>query len=92
MDRTGSRTHDGRDGVMAEGVPARELGEADLLRELKSLHDTRHRTFRHGSLDALARHTERTAELEDEYLRRRPGREVDPARLRPAGPARRAAR
>lgn len=63
-------------------VPARDLDDQDLLRELESLHATRHETFRHGSDDALAVHTERTGELEAEYLRRRPSREVDPARTR----------
>jgi hypothetical protein len=36
----------------------------------------------HGSPDALRAHTSRTAELEDEYLRRYPERDVDPARTR----------
>lgn len=67
---------------MTEGIPARELSDEDLLRELSQLHETRHDTFRHGSDDALVRHTERTAELESDYLRRFPQREVDPERLR----------
>ncbi len=67
---------------MTEGIPARELSDEDLLRELSQLHETRHGTFRHGSDDALVRHTERTAELESDYLRRFPQREVDPERLR----------
>lgn len=67
---------------MARGVPAGELPEEDLLRELTHLHETRNRTFLHGSEDALVVHTERTAELEVEYLRRHPEREVDPMRLR----------
>jgi hypothetical protein len=72
--------------TLPTGVPPARLADEDLLRELRSLHDTRHSTFRHGSLDALAVHTERTAELEDEYLRRFPGREVDPRRLRDGVP------
>jgi uncharacterized protein DUF6158 len=64
------------------GVPAGELAEADLLRELAHIHQTRHETFLHGSGDALTVHTRRTAELEDEYLRRHPEREIDPTRLR----------
>jgi len=63
-------------------VPPAELDDEDLMRELESLHGTRHETLRHGSDDALAVHTDRTRELEEEYLRRRPGREVDPARTR----------
>ena len=67
---------------MAMGIPGAELSDEDLLRELEQLHETRHQTLRHGSDDALQRHTERLQELEQEYLRRRPGREVDPERTR----------
>jgi hypothetical protein len=66
----------------AHGVPPGELPEEDLLRELRHLHDTRHDTLRHGSADALRMHTRRTGELEAEYQRRHPEREVDPDRLR----------
>jgi len=68
--------------VNTSGVPADALSDSDLLRELKSLHDTRHTTLRHGSNESLAHHTERTIELEREYLSRHPAREVDPERLR----------
>lgn len=67
---------------LPQGVAAAELAEDDLLRELRHLHDTRHGTFLHGSAEALKTHTRRTTELEDEYLRRHPEREVDPDRLR----------
>lgn len=70
------------------GVPAASLSDDDLLRELKSLHDTRHTTLRHGSAESLAHHTERTTELEREYLGRHPEREVDPERLREGARAR----
>lgn len=63
------------------GVPASELSDPDLLRELASVHRTRHTTLRHGSDQALTHHDERTAELEQEYLERFPEREVDPERL-----------
>lgn len=63
-------------------VPAAALSHRDLLRELETLHDTRHDTLRHGSDQALMHHDARTAELEGEYLRRFPQREVDPERLR----------
>jgi hypothetical protein len=66
------------------GVEPAALSTDDLLRELRRLHETRHRTFRHGSEDALTHHDRRTAELEREYLRRFPDREVDPHRLRDA--------
>jgi hypothetical protein len=64
------------------GVRPEDLAESDLLRELQHLHETRHGTFLHGSIDALGEHTSRTAELENEYLRRHPERDVDPARTR----------
>jgi Family of unknown function (DUF6158) len=65
-----------------EGVPAERLPDDDLLRELGELHRTRVETLRHGSDQALARSTARTEELEAEYLRRFPDREIDPERLR----------
>jgi hypothetical protein len=64
------------------GVSPADLSDADLLRELYSLHETRHDTLRHGPDDALTNHSRRTDELEREYLRRFPDREVDPGRLR----------
>jgi hypothetical protein len=64
------------------GIDPRELDDDDLLRELRQLHATRTDTLLHGSDDALARHTSRTNELESEYLRRYPERDVDPGRLR----------
>jgi hypothetical protein len=71
---------------MGEGVDPAALGDGDLLRELASLHETRHGTLRHGSDAALANHTRRVNELEAEYVRRHPQREVDPDRLRDPGP------
>ena len=70
------------DWVAAPGIPAGELTDEDLLRELGELHRTRHDTLRHGSDQALTTHTERMYELEREYLHRLPDREVDPQRLR----------
>ncbi len=64
------------------GVPARQLSDEDLDRELRHLHETRNDTFLHGSEDALAFHTARTSELEDEYLRRNPDRVPDARRTR----------
>jgi hypothetical protein len=69
-------------------LPASALTEDDLLRELDSLHRTRHDTFLHASTEALVTHTERTMELEDEYLRRHPERQIDPHRLRAGARAR----
>lgn len=64
------------------GVPAEQLSDEALERELRHLHETRHDTFLHGSEDALAFHTTRTAELEAEYLRRNPDRVLDARRTR----------
>lgn len=69
--------------MSAHGGPAPEdLDDEALLQELASLHGTRHTTLRHGAPDALVAHTRRTTELEDEYLRRFPEREVDARRTR----------
>ncbi|WP_433871539.1 DUF6158 family protein [Saccharopolyspora sp. CA-218241] len=67
---------------MTIGVPGEELSDEVLRQELKHLHETRHDTFLHGSPDSLREHTARTFELEQEYLRRHPDREVDPRRTR----------
>jgi len=72
---------------MSQGIPGSDLAEVDLLRELRHLHITRNDAFLHGSADSLVTHTARTSELEDEYLRRHPEREVDPRRLRPGARA-----
>ncbi|WP_432843060.1 DUF6158 family protein [Dactylosporangium sp. CA-092794] len=69
--------------ALGAGVPAAELSDEDLARELRHLHETRDDALRHASSQALAHHDERSAELEAEYLRRFPDREVDPRRLRP---------
>lgn len=65
------------------GIDPQVLPDDVLLRELRHLHRTRHETFLHGPDDALDRHTSRTSELESEYLRRHPVRDIDPGRLRP---------
>lgn len=70
-------------------VPAVDLSEEDLLRELAHVHATRHETFLHGSTQALVVHSERQRALEEEYLRRHPEREIDPMRLRSGARARR---
>jgi hypothetical protein len=63
------------------GIPAEELSEEDLRRELAQLHATRHETFLHAPTPALEHHSERTKELELEYLRRHPEREIDQSRV-----------
>lgn len=54
------------------------------MRELEHVHSTRHEALRHAPNDALVNHTRRMRELEAEYLRRFPRREIDPHRLRAA--------
>jgi hypothetical protein len=63
---------------MNTGIPAHELSDDDLIREMRSLHRTRDDAVRHGPDDALTTHDRRTAELESEYLRRFPDREIIP--------------
>jgi hypothetical protein len=67
---------------MTFGVDPGELDDADLIRELGHLHETRLEALRHAADQALDEHTRRTAALENEYLRRWPDREIDPERLR----------
>jgi hypothetical protein len=65
------------------GIPAGELGDEDLRRDLEHLHETRHRTMLDGSESALEAHTARMLELEGEFLRRFPVEAApDPARTR----------
>ena len=52
------------------------------MKELETIHRTRHDTLLHGSNDALHAHNERMAQLEGEYLRRHPRRPVAPGRTR----------
>lgn len=64
--------------------PTTDISDADLLTELDQVLRTRLDTLRHGSDAAVENSTRRLAELEGEYLRRNPDREVQPERLRPA--------
>ncbi|MET7640162.1 DUF6158 family protein [Streptomyces sp. NPDC005438] len=70
------------------GVDPRRLSDAQLLRELETIHRTRHDTLLYGSNGALAAHNGRMAQLEGEYLRRHPRRTVSPGRTRAGARAR----
>ena len=74
------------DQTAIEGVPASRLSD-DLLRELASVHRTRHDTLRHG---CSRPHTTTSAELSDGVLRRFPNGGARSAtvgaRARPACP------
>ena len=74
--------------AVSTGVDPMTLSDGELLRELESLHTTRNDTLLHGSTDALRSHTVRMHELEDEYVRRHPERDVDPDRTREGARAR----
>ncbi|MFF3290971.1 DUF6158 family protein [Streptomyces sp. NPDC003023] len=64
------------------GVDPAELGEQDLLRELETIHRSRHDTLLYASAAALEAHNVRMADLEAEYLRRHPERPVASGRTR----------
>ncbi|MEV6957892.1 DUF6158 family protein [Streptomyces sp. NPDC051207] len=73
--------HDERD-ITATGVDPSRLDEQQLMKELETIHRTRHDTLLYGSNDALRAHNERMAQLEGEYLRRNPNRPVAAGRTR----------
>ena len=73
--------HDER-GTTMTGVEPNRLGDQQLMKELETIHRTRHDTLLYGSNDALRVHNERMAQLEGEYLRRNPRRPVAPGRTR----------
>ena len=65
------------------GVPPSELDDGRLTQEMDHLHETRGRTVRTGSEDALEAHTERMLAREAEFLRRFPDEAApDPLRTR----------
>lgn len=64
------------------GVDPALLNNQQLLRELETIHRSRHDTLLYGSHDALIAHNIRMAELEGEYLRRFPERPVASGRTR----------
>ncbi|MEU2711849.1 DUF6158 family protein [Streptomyces sp. NPDC007205] len=73
--------HDER-GTTMTGVDASRLDDQQLMKELETIHRTRHDTLLYGSNDALRAHNERMAQLEGEYLRRNPRRLVSAGRTR----------
>ncbi|MFJ8542635.1 DUF6158 family protein [Streptomyces sp. NPDC093586] len=73
--------HDTRDGT-ATGVDPGRLDDQQLMKELETIHRTRHDTLLYGSNDALRAHNERMAQLEGEWLRRNPRRPVAAGRTR----------
>lgn len=64
------------------GVDPGRLTDQQLMKELQTIHRTRHDTLLHGSNDALRAHNDRMAQLEGEYLRRHPRRPVVASRTR----------
>jgi len=55
---------------MSAGIPASELSDDDLERELAQLHETRSAILFSGTADQLANHVARTHELEHAALER----------------------
>ncbi|HVL33129.1 MAG TPA: DUF6158 family protein, partial [Actinomycetota bacterium] len=70
-----------------KGVPPSELSDADLLRELRHMYETREDTFFNGSAQALRTHTDRMFELESAYAARH-GEKVEPSPSRTRAGAR----
>ena len=64
---------------MTHGIPASELSDDDLERELAHAHEKRHDIFVDGTVDQLRNHSARTAELEQAYLERFSDRVKDAA-------------
>lgn len=64
------------------GVDPGRLTDQQLMRELQTIHRTRHDTLLYGSNDALRAHNHRMAQLEGEYLRRHPRRLTASGRTR----------
>jgi hypothetical protein len=60
------------------GVAPRDLADSALKRELRQLWRTREETIMSGSAQAIATHTRRMLELEDELITRFPD-ETEPA-------------
>lgn len=63
------------------GVPARDLSDEALRRELRHMWRTREETILRGSAHAIATHTSRMLTLEHEYIARFPA-ETEPADTR----------
>ena len=69
-------------GTTMTGVEPNQLDDQQLMKELETIHRTRHDTLLYGSNDALRAHNARMAQLEGEYLRRNPHRLVSSGRTR----------
>jgi hypothetical protein len=79
----------GDDTLDERGIPAADLDDGDLERELRHLYETRADTFFNGSPHALDEHTHRMLDLEREYVTRFPDRtEPDEQRTRAGSRAR----
>lgn len=72
------------------GIPASDLDDDKVRKELRQLYRTREDTFFNGSAQALEEHTRRMLELEREYAARFSG-ETAPAPARTRSGARRRA-
>lgn len=59
------------------GIPAQDLSDDDLGRDLEQVYAKRYDMFRHGAADQFRNNVQRMAELEAEYVRRFPDRVTD---------------
>ncbi|MER5462219.1 DUF6158 family protein [Streptomyces sp. NPDC002668] len=75
-------------GGRRRGVGPADLDDQQLLRELETIHRTRHDTLLHGSQNALVAHSIRMTELEAEYLKRHSDRPAASGRTREGARAR----
>ncbi|AVZ76877.1 hypothetical protein SLUN_36545 [Streptomyces lunaelactis] len=75
-------------GAGHRGVEPADLDDQQLMRELETIHRTRHDTLLHGSQNALVAHSIRMTELEAEYLKRHANRPVASGRTRHGARAR----
>lgn len=87
----GPHTRNDERGTTMTGVDPSRLDDQQLMKELETIHRTRHDTLLYGSNDALRTHNERMAQLEGEYLRRNPTRPVAAGRTREGAREREAA-
>jgi Family of unknown function (DUF6158) len=62
---------------MTQGIPASDLSDDDLERELTHAHEKRHDIFVSGTVDQLRNHSLRTHDLEQAYLQRFADRVTD---------------
>jgi hypothetical protein len=74
------------DMVTRYGIPAEQLSDDELSRDLEHVYEKRYDMFRNGAADQFRNNVQRMAELEAEYLSRFPDKVVDADAKRRIGP------